>query len=89
MNISGVVGGLVISLIGFVLISVFAPVILDNFATSGSNSNIASFSGASSFNDIFPLFYFITGLVLVLGGLGIAGASAGAGGAIRSFRRRR
>ncbi len=89
MNIGGVVGGLVISLIGFVLISVFAPVVLDNFATSGANANIGSFSGASSFNDMFPLFYFITGLVLVLGGLGIAGSQAGAGSAIRSFRRRR
>ena len=64
-----VVGGLIVALIGFVLISVFAPVVLDNFATSGANTNIGSFSGADSFNDMFPLFFFIVGLLSVIGGV--------------------
>ncbi len=50
-----IIGGLIGSLVGFVLVSVFAPVVLDNFATSGANANIGSFSGAGSFNDMFPL----------------------------------
>ena len=71
-----IIGGLIGSLVGFVLVSVFAPVVLDNFATSGANANIGSFSGAGSFNDMFPLFFFIVGLVLILGGIGIAGLGA-------------
>ena len=71
-SIATIVGALLASLVGFVLISVFAPVVLDNFATSGGNTNINSFSGAKSFNDMFPLFFFILGLLGVFGGVGTA-----------------
>ena len=76
MGVATIAGMLVMSLVGFILISVFAPVILDNYATSGANTNIGSFSGASSFNDMFPLFFFIVGLILVLGPIGIGGSAA-------------
>lgn len=75
-NMGLIIGGLLAALVGFLLVSVFAGPILDNFATTGANANMPSFSGGKSFNDMFPLFYYIVGLTLILGGLGVAGLGA-------------
>ena len=68
-----VVTGLLVTLVGFLLVAVFAGPVLDNFATSGANAKLGSFSGGKAFNDMFPLFYYIFSLVLIIGGLGAAG----------------
>ena len=82
-GMGGIVVTLLVALVGFVLVSVFAPVVLDNFATSGGNANIGSFSGAKSFNDMFPLFFFIVGLLMILGPIGIGGAALAGKGPLR------
>lgn len=81
-NIGLIIAGLLGVLVGFLLVSVFAGPIIDNFATSGANANLPSFSGGKSFNDMFPLFYYIFSLALILGSIGVAGV-----GARRAFRR--
>lgn len=73
-----IIVGLLGLLIGFLLVSVFAGPIIDNFATAGANANLPSFSGGKSFNDMFPLFYYIFSLTIILGavtaaGFGVAG----------------
>lgn len=70
--------GLIGILVGFLLVSIFAGPIIDNFATSGENANLPSFSGGKSFNDIFPLFYYIHAILLIIGsaftaGIGVRG----------------
>lgn len=66
-NLVLMVGGLVT----FIILSVFAPIVLDNFATSGANTNIGSFSGAKSFNDLFPMLFYIGGMFISFGAMGV------------------
>ncbi len=77
-NLILMVGGLVV----FIILSVFAPIVLDNYAASGINANIGSFSGAKSFNDLFPLLFYISGMFISFGAMGV-----GAANTIRNRRR--
>ncbi len=77
-----IIVGLLGLLVGMLLVAVFAGPIIDNFATAGGNANLPSFSGGKSFNDMFPLFYYIFSLTVILGsvtaaGLGIARLHSG------------
>ncbi len=64
-------GGMLFLVFGLVL----APTILAQAASSGSHTNIGSFSGTQSINDLVPLIYYT---VVAIGGIGLIGAG-GAG----------
>ena len=68
-----IIVGLLGLLVGMLLVSVFAGPVIDNFATAGGNANLPSFSGGKSFNDMFPLFYYIFSLTIILGSVTAAG----------------
>lgn len=73
-NLMLVLGGMVTIVVGATL----AGITIDTAATTGANTNIGSFSGAKSFNDLLPLVFYIGLIVVGLGAMGI--------GAIRSIR---
>lgn len=76
MNTRGLVFP-ILSLFGGVLFLVFglilADTILTQAASSGTNTNIGSFSGAQALNDLTPFIYYT---VVVVGGLGAIGVGA-------------
>lgn len=71
-----VIVGVIVLVVGLVM----APTVIDQAQTAGSNASIGSFSGAQSFNDLIPLFYYIilVGLSLGLIGVGVRLIRAGA-----------
>lgn len=71
-NISLVVGGMVVFIIGLII----AGVVNSIAATQGVNANIGSFSGAKSLNDLLPTLFYIGLLIVGLGAMGIGAAGA-------------
>ncbi len=73
-KVGAIVGGVIALVIGMVL----ATTVNTQAATVGSAANIGSFAGAGSINDLIPLVY-ISSILLVgvalfaLGGAGMAG----------------
>mgnify|MGYP003153348884 CR=1 FL=1 len=72
-----IIGGLVIFVVGLIL----AGVVNSIAATTGVATNIGSFTGAKSINDLVPTLFY---LGLMVGGLGAMGM-----GAVSAVRRKR
>jgi|TARA_R110000772_G_scaffold114144_2_gene218546 hypothetical protein len=73
-KVGAIVGGVIALVIGMVL----ATTVNTQAATTGSAANIGSFAGAGSINDLIPLVYISSILLLgvslfALGGAGMAG----------------
>ena len=65
-----IVAGVLTLVIGLVL----SGVILNQAATSGTNANIGSFSGAQALNDLIPLLYYSIIVLVAVGLMGIGSA---------------
>lgn len=57
------------SLLLFVLLGSFAPTVISSFATAGTATGAGSFSNAISFNNLFPMFFYIVGMIVTFGGV--------------------
>ena len=66
-NIQLVIGGLVVFLIGLIV----AGVVIDTAATTGANTNLTSFAGAGSINDLLVTIFYIGLLITGLGAMGV------------------
>jgi len=74
MRVGAIVGGVIALVIGMVL----ATTVNTQAASTGAAANIGSFAGAQSINDLIPLVYISSILLLgvslfALGGAGLAG----------------
>jgi len=75
---------IIVGVITIVIGLVLEGTILTQAASSGSNANIGSFSGAQALNDLIPLIYnsviVLTGVgMMAIGGLGFAGRGPAGG----------
>lgn len=70
MRVGAIVGGVIALVIGMVL----ATTVNSQAATTGSATNIGSFAGAQSINDLIPLVYIAAILLLGVGLFSIGGA---------------
>ena len=79
------VSAIIIGMITLVVGAILSTTVISQFATSGSNANIGSFSGAQAVNDLVPLLWFVMIVTVALGliGGGVAGL-AGRGPLARS-----
>ncbi len=69
-RIVSIIMGVIVIVVGLVLEST----ILSQAASAGSNSNIGSFSGAQSLNDLVPLIYNASVVMLGVGMMAIGAA---------------
>ncbi len=77
--LGGVIGAVLIVVLGLA----FSGTVLSFAASSGSDTNIGSFSGVQNLNDLQPLIYYMILTISALASLGggvIAGRKAAQGG---------
>ena len=71
--------GVLVLVLGLVL----ATTVLSQAATAGSSTNIGSFSGVQSINDLVPLIFYFGLIFMGLGLMGVGGAGIAGRGPLR------
>lgn len=83
---------LISGLLVFVLAVILLGIQIDTAESTGSKSNIGSFTGVRSINDLYPLIFAFAGILVGLGSMGLGGAGMAGfgptGGGGRRGRRR-
>ena len=79
-RITAIILGVITIVVGLVL----ETTILSQAATAGSNTNIGSFSGAQSLNDLVPLIYNASVVMLGVGMMAIGAAGFMGRGPLKS-----
>lgn len=69
-NVTLLVVGLLVFVVGLIL----AGINVDTAATTGANTNIGSFTGVRSINDLVPLVFYFALIMIGLGTMGLGGA---------------